>query len=314
MSPPDAVGQGGGMLIVRGSPTLFNCQFIGNRAVVSEAAQGDEHAQFSSDVLSSGGIYNAGGSPVVMGCTFVANDTPFGSGGGMANSGGGNPIVANCTFFKNEGNNGGGIFNDAGGIFRTDSTITSLTVSNSILWGNSPNQIDIPPTDSVTFSDVQGGFPGLGNFDEDPRFVDPDGADDILGTQDDNLRLQTESPAIDAGDNSAVPADTADLDGDCDITEPTPLDLDRNPRFVDDPDVTPDPGNGTPPIVDLGAYEFQRFPPPPPPIIDCIPTVSQWGLVVLTLCLVTAGCLVLRRRRGLEARAERAFDCGDQAA
>ena len=33
-------------------------------------------------------------------------------------------------------------------------------------------------------------------------------------------------------------------------------DLDSNPRFVDDPD-TKDTGSGTPPIVDIGAYEFQ---------------------------------------------------------
>jgi len=33
-------------------------------------------------------------------------------------------------------------------------------------------------------------------------------------------------------------------------------DLDGNARFVDDP-YTPDTGSGTPPIVDMGAYEFQ---------------------------------------------------------
>jgi hypothetical protein len=33
-------------------------------------------------------------------------------------------------------------------------------------------------------------------------------------------------------------------------------DLDGNPRFVDDPD-TADTGYGDPPIVDMGAYEFQ---------------------------------------------------------
>jgi hypothetical protein len=59
---------------------------------------------------------------------------------------------------------------------------------------------------------------------------------------------------MDAGDNSSVPADTADLDGDNDTNEPVSLDLDGDPRFVDDP-YTPDTGNGIPPIVDMGAYE-----------------------------------------------------------
>jgi hypothetical protein len=60
--------------------------------------------------------------------------------------------------------------------------------------------------------------------------------------RDDNLRLLDGSPCIDAGDNTAVPGNiTTDLDG--------------LPRFYDDPN-TIDTGNGTPPIVDMGAHEF----------------------------------------------------------
>ncbi|MHC4659374.1 MAG: choice-of-anchor Q domain-containing protein, partial [Planctomycetota bacterium] len=56
------------------------------------------------------------------------------------------------------------------------------------------------------------------------------------------------SPCIDAGDNNSVPADTTDLDGDGNTTEPIPWDLDGNPRVVDgDND-----GNS---VVDMGAYE-----------------------------------------------------------
>ncbi|MCB9434115.1 MAG: hypothetical protein H6668_19255, partial [Ardenticatenaceae bacterium] len=75
-------------------------------------------------------------------------------------------------------------------------------------------------------------------------FVDADGEDNIVGTADDNLRLVSGSPAIDMGDNAAVPPSlTGDLDG--------------NPRFYNDTSV-PDTGSGTAPIVDAGAYEFQR--------------------------------------------------------
>jgi hypothetical protein len=56
--------------------------------------------------------------------------------------------------------------------------------------------------------------------------------------------------------NAAVPEDVFDLDGDGNTSEPTPLDLDRQARFVEDPN-GPNTGNGTPPIVDMGAYEFQ---------------------------------------------------------
>jgi hypothetical protein len=54
-----------------------------------------------------------------------------------------------------------------------------------------------------------------------------------------------------------VPADTSDLDGDGNSVEPTPFDLNGFPRFIDDL-CTGDSGNGTPPIVDMGAYEFLR--------------------------------------------------------
>jgi hypothetical protein len=67
----------------------------------------------------------------------------------------------------------------------------------------------------------------------------------------DDYRLQpgpAGSPCIDAADNFAV--------ADC------VLDLDGNERFVNDLDTEPDTGNGTPPIVDMGAYEFGGLPLP----------------------------------------------------
>jgi RHS repeat-associated protein/fibro-slime domain-containing protein len=51
------------------------------------------------------------------------------------------------------------------------------------------------------------------------------------------------SPCIDAGDNDAVPVDVT-------------ADLDSLLRFFDDPG-TDDTGNGTAPIVDMGAYEYR---------------------------------------------------------
>jgi hypothetical protein len=114
----------------------------------------------------------------------------------------------------------------------------------------------------VNYSIVQGGWTGaggVGNSSNNPMFVDVDGADNIVGTADDNLRLMPGSPAIDAGDNEALPADLADLDGDLNTTEALPLDLDGELRRVDDPLTDPDPGNAGSlgvPIVDMGAHEF----------------------------------------------------------
>ncbi|UCE59199.1 MAG: hypothetical protein JSU63_17365 [Phycisphaerales bacterium] len=115
-------------------------------------------------------------------------------------------------------------------------------INNSILRSGG-NEIQYPFGATVTVNDsnVEGGWPGVGNVDADPLFVDADGADDILGTLDDNLRLSPGSPCIDAGDNAEVDACGTDLDG--------------NPRFMDDP-MTADTGSGNAPIVDMGAYEF----------------------------------------------------------
>ncbi|MCH8007162.1 MAG: right-handed parallel beta-helix repeat-containing protein, partial [Planctomycetes bacterium] len=208
---------GGGMLNSASSPTVTNCIFSGNTAA------------------NGGGMYNSASSPTVTNCTFSGNSAVslffFGFGGGMYNVDS-SPTVTNCTF---TGNSVGCCSGSGGAMFNVNS---SPTVTNCILWGNSPNEIaDAEPAAKVRYSDVQGGWPGIGNIDADPLFVDP-----LNG----NYRLSRDSPCIDAADNTAVPFNvTTDLDG--------------NPRFVDDLG-TPDTGNGTPPIVDMGAYEFQACP------------------------------------------------------
>jgi hypothetical protein len=87
------------------------------------------------------------------------------------------------------------------------------------------------------------------------------GLDGEWGTSDDDygdLRLASSSPGVDAGDNILVPKDILDLDGDANVTEKTPLDLDNNARFMD-VGVAADTGNGAPPIVDVGAYEAFNY-------------------------------------------------------
>lgn len=272
-------GRGGG--VYNGGAAIVDCLFIGNMG-------GDGGGLYNQGVGSvtgcvftgntspgDGGGLAAAGSGSVAGCTFVGNTAN--RGGGMhtgfstvtncrfngnqaAVSGGGlsilvgfpeeGPTITNCTFSDNSAAVGGGI--RAGGI-------GSPTMVNCVLWGNSPSEI--LGTLVASYSNVQGGYPGTGNINADPRFVDPAG---------DDYRLAPGSPCIDTGDNDAVPAGvSADLDG--------------NGRFVDDP-YSPDGGNGDPPIVDMGAYEFQGACPwdcgdgdGEVGIIDFLALLAQWG-------------------------------------
>ncbi|MCK4960662.1 MAG: right-handed parallel beta-helix repeat-containing protein, partial [Planctomycetes bacterium] len=273
-SPPNNLG--GGMLNDYGSPTVANCTFSGNSA---NSGGGMMNYHDSSPIVtnctftansagySGGGMYNySGSSPTVTNCTFSGNSAAllmFGSGGGGMYNYLASPVITNCTFSGNSSDrmNGGGIYNDncnptitncafsgnsaasyGGGIYGSDATI-----NNSVFWGNTaPNdpQIANTGTTTVNYSDIQGGYAGTGNIDADPLFADPDGPDSTPGTEDDNLRLSADSPCIDAGDNMALPADTADLDNDGNTIEPIPFDLDGSTRIV----------NGT---ADMGAYEYR---------------------------------------------------------
>lgn len=162
--------------------------------------------------------------------------------------------VTNCTISGNQSGISGGL---AGGI---ETSAASVTVANTILWGNSrggvmdePAQIRVFDTQpDVNFNIVQGltgALGGVGNLGADPLFVDAAGG---------NFALGAGSPAIDAGSNPDSPLDLLDLDGDGDTAERTPTDLLGQSRFQDDP-ASADSGvggGGQASVIDIGAIEF----------------------------------------------------------
>jgi hypothetical protein len=172
-----------------------------------------------------GGMINITCSPQIINCLFALNEAPGPA--GMANWDGGNPTVTNCTFVGNVGVSSGGMWSGNN---------SHPAANNCIFWDNvGPNIVIVSgSTATVTYSIVEGGYAGTGNLDADPLFVDPGSG---------NYRLSAGSPAIDSASNPAVPAGIE-------------VDLDGNPRFVDDP-CREDTGLGDPPIVDMGSYEFQ---------------------------------------------------------
>jgi len=244
---------GGGLCNWGSSPEVTNCIFIGNFGDGGGGGMGN-----------SGFGPPEGSSPTLINCIFIGNSTKY-MGGGMHNSEFSSPTLVNCSFSTNSAaNEGGGIYNG----FYSNPTMTNCTFSgnsaqnngggicnysdsnprltNCILWGNT----DVGPTDEssqiysyissipvINYCCVQGWsgtLGGVGNIGDEPLFVDADGADDIPGTVDDNLRLMEGSPCIDAGNNDPNLPKT---------------DMDGHPRIIDG-DCN---DNG---IVDMGAYEF----------------------------------------------------------
>ncbi|MCP4246072.1 MAG: right-handed parallel beta-helix repeat-containing protein, partial [bacterium] len=246
----NTAGEGAGAIMnLHASPFMVNCTFAGNWAVGPDGI--------------AGAMFNGSSLPTMINCLFVGNrsdcpDPIVGGGGAVWMDSSGTPPMINCSFVANTAASaGGGIYYQGGG----------PTLANCILWGNTDQggtnsdasaqiyNVDFDHYDAVvSYSIVQDDapgdgdvYPGPGNTDLDPVFVlyPDDGGDGWgVGFNDDygDLHLSPGSPAVDSGDNEAVPDEIE-------------TDLDSRPRFANDPD-SPDVGHGTPPIVDLGVYEF----------------------------------------------------------
>jgi predicted outer membrane repeat protein len=177
-----------------------------------------------------GGAIYADGALTVVNSLLAWNSADLG--GAILNTIG-SVHVEGCTIFGNAARTGGGI--ESGGGAR---------VAVSLLWGNhdqggflQSSQIYSLDPAQIQYSIVQnwsGSLGGVGNSGADPMFVDADGADDIPGTEDDDLRLLPGSPAINGGDPDYC-LDNVEL---CHS-----VDLDRHARVLCG-------------RVDIGAYEF----------------------------------------------------------
>jgi parallel beta-helix repeat protein len=199
---------GGGIRIIDASPTIANCIITGNNADWG------------------GGIHiSASSAPTIINCIITKNKANWG-GAIRCDNEDCSPAIINCTITENAG----------GGI--ACFYFASLSIKNSILWGNNANGgyevftggDSLPIT--ITFSDVDGGQAGIGgagaviyesNISADPLFVDPANED---------YHLSPRSPCLDAGATDGAP-DT---------------DIEGNPRPL---------GKG----VDMGAYEQDESSP-----------------------------------------------------
>lgn len=197
---------GGGVTSMFGSTsTLLNCRFVGNVAVgglgggwfvrESHVSQATNCLFVNNEAAAGGAVYSSADTVWLTNCTVVGNRAGYH--GGLINGAyAGAPVgmyVTNCIVRDN-----------VGFLYEPDQEMSD--------WGASPI--------SVTYSNIKGGYAGVGNIDADPLFVNAAAGD---------LHLQPGSPCVNTGLNSAVT---------------TAKDLDGNDRILGD-------------IVDMGAYEAE---------------------------------------------------------
>lgn len=183
------------------SPTITHCSIVDNSAQVG------------------GGIYCEGpkARPIISNCKIAANSASGASyqsrGGGIACEGV-NALIKNCLIIDNSAGYGGGVCFyycnadlDHCTITRNSATESGNGIScfgdsrpqmtpwirNSIIWGNSG--CDGPDISSnvpvISYSNVEGGYAGIGNISALPLFVSPDRSD---------YHLSAISPCRDSGD------------------------------------------------------------------------------------------------------------------
>ena len=167
------------------SPTISDCK-------ISQSGYSGIYASESSSLIYNCEIDNCVQSGIdaenstlnILYCLIHDNDI-----GILNHVSDGDLLIKNCTLY---GNNHG----------FSGSTGTSATILNSIIWNSTTAQISLDTGYSLNigYCDIQNAWPGTGNINSDPEFVEP-----LL----DNYELLYNSPCIDTG----APSSPLDPDG-----------------------------------------------------------------------------------------------------
>ena len=250
-------GRGGGLALKSNSNSvIINSTISGNSALASVA----------------GGIYHEGASLSLINST-ISNNTAEEDGGGIHAR---KPMtIINSTITGNTSLEelGGGIYTRGSDQALLQNTIVAGNTANGsssdfegsldLDPASANNVIGDPNTAGGLMDTVGGNIVGDGGM-----IIDTNAILDVLadnGGATLTHGLLPGSPALDNGDNSLLPADQFDLDGNGNTTEPIPLAQNGAPRVV----------NGT---VDIGSHEgvatLQLVPVAPSPRTEFVSTVD----------------------------------------
>ncbi|MFP3042327.1 right-handed parallel beta-helix repeat-containing protein [Treponema primitia] len=213
----EAGTNGGGMYNSGSASTLTGVTISGNKAATigNTGGGGGIYNTNSSltitgvtikknSAVNGGGILNSNSSPTLTNVNISGNSAG-GQGGGISDYTSSFPVLTNVTISGNKAGTGGGMYN---------ASSSNPQIRNSIIWGNSSSISNTygTPDPIVTYSIVEGGHPGDSNRSDNPQFISP--LDPGVAPSDGgNYRLQSGSPAINAGSNSYYTSGTTDLDG-----------------------------------------------------------------------------------------------------
>jgi hypothetical protein len=185
--------RGGGIYSQESSPTISNNIITENTAAGNRGRGGGIYCEDSSPLIvdniicsnkavewdfgAGGGIYCYRGEPTIRNNLIVENEawTMLSEGGGGIACSYANGTIINNTFCNNV----------MGGVVSING---NNVLVNNIIWGDGLN---IEDASTITYSDIWGGWPGEGNIDSNPIYVDMSRGD---------YNLCSSSPCIDAGD------------------------------------------------------------------------------------------------------------------
>lgn len=173
---------GGAMNILDSSVTISRSIIRGNSA--------DKRAGVALKAVT-------GSTNSVLVNNVIYENVAVGFGGGVTSYSGGNVAITNCTIVNNR--SAGHRMNIwSGGVYVYQAR---ASIANSILWGNFP--ADNLVTDAaISYSNISGGYSGIGNIDVDPLFVSSS-----------DFHLTAYSECVDTGDNFADYVPAVDLGG-----------------------------------------------------------------------------------------------------
>ncbi len=181
--------------------TITNCEFTGNTAdeqtgaIVITRATYPEIAnclfQGNEAVNAVGGLSIGSSDHVTIANSCFWNNIGAAGGGGISLVVCDDVSIYNCTIANNSATEGAGINLDN----------TSPTITDCIIWGNTGPEMSLggTATPDLTYCDIQGGWSGTGNINDDPLFETGPGGNYYLNQTLGSAGNDISSPCVDTG-------------------------------------------------------------------------------------------------------------------